>query len=59
MTKNNEQNKQAYICPAMKAVNILPQTMLAGSNQIETIGETKEEIGWGSNERRGEWDNLW
>ena len=50
--------KKHYICPTMKAVNILPQTMLAGSNQIETIGETKEEIGW-SNERRANWGDPW
>ena len=51
--------KKHYITPAMEVVNILPQTMLAGSNQIETIGETKKEIEW-SNERRGNsWGNLW
>ena len=54
-------NKQVYITPAMEVVNIVTQSMLAGSNQgqVETIGERKEEIEW-SNSRRGDgWGNLW
>ena len=60
MTKVNIQHKQAYICPAIEVVNIeMQQAILAGSGQIETIGETKEEMEW-SNSRRGEgWGNLW
>ena len=60
MTKVIRQHKQAYICPAIEVVNIeMQQTILAGSGQIETIGETKEEMEW-SNNRRGEgWGNLW
>ncbi|MBR6629758.1 MAG: hypothetical protein IKL03_07390 [Bacteroidaceae bacterium] len=60
MTKVIRQHKQAYICPAIEVVNIeMQQAILAGSGQIETIGETKEEMEW-SNSRRGEgWGNLW
>ena len=60
MTKVNIQHKQAYICPAIEVVNIeMQQAILAGSGQIETIGDTKEEMEW-SNSRRGEgWGNLW
>ena len=60
MTKVNIQHKQAYICPAIEVVNIeMQQAILAGSGQIETIGDTKEEMVW-SNSRRGEgWGNLW
>ena len=63
MTKVITWHKQAYICPAIEVVNIdMQQAILAGSNgtgQIETIGNTKEEMGW-SNARRGEgWGNLW
>ena len=61
MTGKNEQIKQAYICPAMKVANIeMEQSILTGSveRQIETIGETKEEMSWGA-ERRGSWGNLW
>ena len=60
MTKVNIQHKQAYICPAIEVVNIdMQQAILAGSGQIETIGDTKEEMEW-SNARRGEgWGNLW
>lgn len=60
MTRQNIQHKQAYICPAIEVVNIeMQQTILAGSGQIETIGDTKEEMEW-SNDRRGEgWGNLW
>lgn len=60
MTRQNIQHKQAYICPAIEVVNIeMQQAILAGSGQIETIGETKEEMEW-SNDRRGEgWGNLW
>ena len=60
MTKVITWHKQAYICPAIEVVNIdMQQTILAGSGQIETIGETKEEMEW-SNSRRGEgWGNLW
>ena len=60
MTKVNIQHKQAYICPAIEGVNIeMQQAILAGSGQIETIGDTKEEMEW-SNSRRGEgWGNLW
>ena len=60
MTRQNIQHKQAYICPAIEVVNIeMQQAILAGSGQIETIGDTKEEMEW-SNARRGEgWGNLW
>ena len=63
MTKVIRQHKQAYICPAIEVVNIdMQQSILAGSpgtSQIESIGNTKEEMGW-SNARRGEgWGNLW
>ena len=63
MTKVIRQHKQAYICPAIEVVNIeMQQAILAGSpgtSQIETIGDTKEEMEW-SNARRGEgWGNLW
>ena len=59
MTSKNEQTKQAYIRPAMKVANLeMEQSILAGSPQIETIGETKEEMSWGT-ERRGSWGNLW
>ena len=63
MTKVNIQHKQAYICPAIEVVNIdMQQAILAGSpgtSQIETIGDTKEEMEW-SNARRGEgWGSLW
>lgn len=60
MTKVITWHKQAYICPAIEVVNIeMQQAILAGSGQIETIGETKEEMEW-SNSRRGEgWGNLW
>ena len=60
MTKVITWHKQAYICPAIEVVNIdMQQAILAGSGQIETIGETKEEMEW-SNARRGEgWGNLW
>ena len=56
MTKVIRQHKQAYITPAMEVVNIETQAMLAGSSdeleetQIEKIGTTKSEMGWG---------NLW
>ena len=44
MTKVIRQHKQAYICPAIEVVNIeMQQAILAGSGQIETIGETKED----------------
>jgi len=60
MTKVITWHKQAYICPAIEVVNIdMQQAILAGSGQIETIGDTKEEMEW-SNSRRGEgWGNLW
>ena len=60
MTKVITWHKQPYICPAIEVVNIdMQQAILAGSGQIETIGETKEEMEW-SNSRRGEgWGNLW
>ena len=63
MTKVIELDKQNYISPAMEVVNIeMQQAILAGSmdaNQIETLGETKEEMEW-SNSRRGEgWGNFW
>lgn len=60
MTKVITWHKQAYMCPAIEVVNIdMQQAILAGSGQIETIGDTKEEMEW-SNARRGEgWGNLW
>ena len=45
--------KKHYITPAMEVVNIETQSMLAGSfdepeeTQIEKIGKTKDEMGWG------------
>ena len=60
MTRKNGVNKQAYISPAMEVVSIeMEQSILAGSNQIETIGETKEEIEWGNSRRDDGWGNLW
>ena len=53
MTRPNNQDKQAYITPSMEVVNIETQSMLAGSfdepeeTQIEKIGKTKNEMGWG------------
>ena len=63
MTKVITLHKQTYIYPAMEVVNIeMQQAILAGStgtSQIETLGETKEEMEW-SNGRLGErWGNLW
>ena len=60
MISKNEQTKQAYIRPAMKVANLeMEQSILAGSNQIESIGDTKEEIEWGNSRRGDGWGNLW
>ncbi len=51
--KNMTEMKKHYITPAMEVVNIETQSMLAGSfnepeeTQIEKIGATKSEMGWG------------
>ena len=63
MTKEIGQHKQTYICPAMEVVNIeMQQAILAGSagtSQIETLGERKEDKEWSNSRRGGDWGNLW
>lgn len=57
MTKTN---KQVYITPAVKEVSILPQSMLATSSQVETLGVRKDDIEWANSLRNGsDWSDPW
>ena len=53
-------NKQVYITPAVKEVSILPQSMLATSSQVETLGERKDDMEWANSLRNGtDWSDPW
>ena len=53
-------NKQVYITPAVKEVSILPQSMLATSSQIETLGVRKDDMEWANSLRNGtDWSDPW
>ena len=53
-------NKQVYITPAVKEVSILPQSMLATSSQVETLGVRKDDMEWANSLRNGtDWSDPW
>ena len=51
--------KNIYITPAAKEVNLLTMEMLATSNEVRVSNETTTEDARMSNERRDGWGDLW
>ena len=51
--------KKTYITPAAKEVNLLTMKMLATSAIVNVSNTTTEQDAKMTNERRGDWGEIW